>query len=384
MKKICICTTVATTMESFVVPTAVYLYEKCAYNVTLICNYDEKFKNSLPEYINYIPVKMARGIDISGFKSLIDFIKVFKREKFDLVQYSTPNAACYASIAAKLCRVPIRLYCQWGIRYVGLSGISRKIFRFIEKLVCKNSTDIRAVSPKNLKFSVSEGLYKSEKAIVIGKGGTIGVDMQKYDINMKPTWRNYIRKQYKFNDDDIVFGFSGRISVDKGCAELLTTFKNLTESDDLKAKLLIVGPVEDNCGIDNSLIDWAKNNENIIFTGRVDAGQMRQFYSAMDVLVHPTYREGFGMVLQEAGALGLAIITTKIPGASEVMEDGRSCILVESQNTDELMNAMKNLVEDSQLLSNIGQNALERTKTCFDRPIMLENQRKDYESLLNR
>ena len=68
-----------------------------------------------------MPIAMARGIDFSGFKSILDFIKIFRKEKFDMVQYSTPNAACYASIAAKICRVPIRLYCQWGIRYVGLS-----------------------------------------------------------------------------------------------------------------------------------------------------------------------------------------------------------------------------------------------------------------------
>ena len=112
MKKICICTTVSITMKTFVVETAKYLYEKCGYDVTLICNEDKEFEESLPGYIHFIPVHMARGIDVSGFKSVLDFIKIFKREKFDMVQYSTPNAACYASIAAKICKVPIRLYCQ--------------------------------------------------------------------------------------------------------------------------------------------------------------------------------------------------------------------------------------------------------------------------------
>lgn len=382
MKRICICTTIAGTMESFIIPTAIHLYRQCGYDVTLICNDDEKFRNSLPEYIHFIPVKMARGIDISGFKSLLDFIKIFKRERFDLVQYSTPNAACYASIAAKLCKVPIRLYCQWGIRYVGLSGVSRKIFKFIEKFVCKNSTHIRAVSPMNLEFAVSEGLYKPQKALVIGKGGTIGVDMQKYDVSMKENWRTKIRQQYNIGKNDIVFGFAGRISADKGCAELLNAFKNLISDNKNNKKMLIVGPVEDNCGINLELINWAKQCPNIIFTGRVNGTDMREFYSAMDVLVHPTYREGFGMVLQEAGALSVAMVTTKIPGASEVMEDGKSCILVEPKNTDELEAVMKKLATNTELISRIGRAAFERTKTYFDRPIMLENQKNDYESLL--
>ena len=381
MKKICICTTVSITLKTFVVETAKYLYEKCGYDVTLICNEDKEFEESLPGYIHFIPVHMARGIDVSGFKSVLDFIRIFKREKFDMVQYSTPNAACYASIAAKICKVPIRLYCQWGIRYVGLSGVSRAIFKAIEKLVCRLSTDIRAVSPMNKEFAVSENLYKSEKALVVGNGGTIGVDTRKYDIQKKNDWKSEIRSQYGITDEDFVFGFSGRLSSDKGCGELLSAFQKITESAP-DAKLLLVGPMEDNCGVPTEILDWARKSEQVVMTGMVDGSRMNEYYSAMDVLVHPTYREGFGMVLQEAGALGIAMITTKIPGASEVMEDGVSCLLVEPKNVLELESAMKKLITDREYAQKIGQAAYKRTKQYYDRPIMLENQRADYENLL--
>lgn len=381
MKKICICTTISITMKTFVVETAKYLYEKCGYDVTLICNEDKEFEASLPEYIHFIPVNMARGIDVSGFKSVLDFIRIFKREKFDMVQYSTPNAACYASIAAKICKVPIRLYGQWGIRYVGLSGVSRAIFKAIEKLVCRLSTNIRAVSPMNKEFAVSEDLYKSEKALVVGNGGTIGVDTRKYDIQKKNDWKSEIRSQYGIADEDFVFGFSGRISSDKGCGELLSAFQKITESAP-NAKLLIVGPMEDICGVPTEILEWARKSEQVVMTGMVDGSRMNEYYSAMDVLVHPTYREGFGMVLQEAGALGIAMITTKIPGASEVMEDGVSCLLVEPKNVLELESAMKKLITDREYAQKIGQAAYKRTKQYYDRPIMLENQRADYENLL--
>ena len=138
MKKICIVTTVSGTLKSFVVPTAEHLYKECGYDVTLICANDEEFAKSLPEYIHYIPVPMKRGVSLTALRSIRALRKIFKREKFDLVQYSTPNASMYASIAAKKEKVPLRLYAQWGIRYVGLSGMSRKIFKFIEKATCKN------------------------------------------------------------------------------------------------------------------------------------------------------------------------------------------------------------------------------------------------------
>lgn len=381
MKKLCICTTVSLTLKTFVVPTAEYLHRMCGYDITFICNEDKDFENSLPDYIHFIPVKMARGVDFSGFKSVFDFIKIFRRKKFDMVQYSTPNAACYASIAARLCRVPIRLYCQWGIRYIGLSGISRKIFKTIEKIVCRNSTDIRAVSPLNKDFAVSEGLYKIEKAAVVGHGGTIGVDTQIYNIEKKQEWRQEIRSKYEISDDDFVFGFSGRISVDKGCEELFSAFREFTQNRS-NAKLFIVGPFDDDCGIESELTGWAKTCENIVFSGMVDGSQMCKYYSAMDVLVHPTYREGFGMVIQEAGALAVPVITTKIPGASEVMEDGISSVHISPKSTEELVNAMRELSENPERVKEIGMNAYKRTKQLYDRTVMLENQRKDYEKLI--
>lgn len=383
MKKVCMITTVSLTLKVFVVETAKYLHKQCGYDVTLICDNDEEFKNSLPNYIHYIPIHMARGVDITGVKSIVDFIKVFSEEKFDLIQYSTPNAACYASIAAKIAKVPVRLYCQWGIRYVGMSGISRKIFKAIEKLVCRNSTDIRAVSPMNKAFAVSEGLYPEEKAVVVGKGGTIGVDMQRYDISKKAEYRSTIRKQYGISDEAFVYGFAGRVSADKGCTELMTAFRKITESEP-DAKLLIVGPMEDDCGVPAEILEWARKSNQVVMTGMIDGSKMNEYYSAMDVLVHPTYREGFGMVLQEAGALGSAMITTKIPGASEVMEEGISCLLVEPKNILELESAMKKLITDREYSKKIGHAAYERTKQYYDRPIMLENQKADYEELLSK
>ena len=381
MKKICICTTVSVTMKAFVVETAKYLHNECGYDVTLICNEDGAFEKSLPKYLHFTPVHMARGIDLSALKSVCQLYKIFKKNKFDMVQYSTPNASCYASIAAKLAKVSIRLYCQWGIRYVGMHGFYRKIFKSIEKMVCTNSTDVRAVSPLNKEFAVSEGLYQSKKATVVGNGGTIGVDLSEYNLKSKNIWRDKTRKEYKLNSNDFVFGFSGRVSIDKGCKELLSAFKEL-EATQENIKLLIVGPLEDNCGLDDELINWARSSENVIMTGMVSKEKMREYYSAMDVLVHPTYREGFGMVIQEAGALAVPVITTQIPGASEVMENGVSSIHIKAKDKQELFKVMLNIAITPKTASIMGEKAYERTKQLYERNIMLEHQKLDYKKLL--
>ena len=103
----------------------------------------------------------------------------------------------------------------------------------------------------------------------------------------------------------------------------------------------------------------------------------------MDVLVHPTYREGFGMVLQEAMAMEVPIITTNIPGPSEVIEEGVSGILVPSHDAKALSAAMSDFYNNQEKCAQFGKNGRIRVEKCFDRPIMIENIYRDKEELYN-
>lgn len=382
MKKICFVTTVSITLKSFVVETAKYLHEKCGYDVTLICDNDEEFASSLPEYIHYIPVPMSRGIDISGFASVLKFYKVFRKEKFDLVQYSTPNAACYASIASFLARVPIRLYAQWGIRYIGLSGLSRKIFKTIERMVCMLSTHIRAQSPKNMKFAIDEKLCKPEKISVVGIGGTIGVDLKECTSFDSSEVNKELRKKYKIPEDAFLYGYVGRINTDKGVNELVEAFKKLVTQKD--AYLVLVGKLDDYNPITQENIEYVQENNRIILTGNVPRTDVYRHMAMFDCLVHPTYREGFGKVIQEAMGMKLPVITTNIPGPSEVIENNISGILCEVKNADDLAEKMIFLYENDDVRNSYAQAGLERAIKYFDRPIMLHNILIDMKNIIEK
>ena len=231
MKKICFITTVHGTLRSFVLKTAEYLHNNTDWKISFICSYDKEFASALPEYIDYIPVKMERGLSPSGIKALFELIKIFKREKFDVIQYSTPNASLYASIAGCIAKIPVRLYCQWGMVFVGFEGLKRKFFKTIEKLVCSLSTCIEPDSKSNLAFSIEQKLYPKEKGRVIGNGSACGVNLEKFDVSQKEIYRKEIRKQYQLTDNDFVFGFVGRITRDKGINELFSAFKNIVSNN---------------------------------------------------------------------------------------------------------------------------------------------------------
>ncbi len=360
--------------------TAKRLHETGEFEVSFICSPDSDTYTKVPEGVRLIPITMERGVSLSGIKAVFDFIKVFRREKFDYIQFSTPNASLYASIAGFIAKSPVRVYAQWGIRYVGSHGMGRRLLKIFEKVSCTLATHIRAVSPKNMEFAIGERLYKPSKAKVIGNGGTIGVSLEEFDVSKKTELKETVLAQYGISESSFIFGFIGRMNRDKGSEELLRAFRSISDKG-YDAKLFLVGNNEIT-GIDEELIAWARDNENVIMTGFFPRKELIKFYSAFDAYVHPTFREGFGMVLQEAGAMANAIITTDINGASEVMENGKSCILVPARDSESLEDAMIRLICEPELTKSLGDMAYKRTCELYERNIMLYNIEKDIREIL--
>ena len=369
--KICFITTIQLTMDTFVVPFAKVFAEN-GYDVTYICNMNEEFQERNGGYAKCINLPMRRGFhffDIFKFTSKLK--KIFKQEKFDVIYYATDNASFYSCLAGKAAKIPVRLYAQWGIHYVAASGLTRMIMKILEKITCQNSTHIRAVSPKNRQFAISEKLCPADKIKVLGLGGTIGVDFARYNYSAKKTYCKEIRLQYGINEDDFVFGFVGRVTEEKGCTELLKAFKTGDFPDN--AKLMMVGMYDGCEGELLDLIEWAKISGKVVFTGHVKSNEVCKYMSAFDIMVHPTYREGFGKVLQEGLAMGLPIITTDVPGPSEVVEEGISGMLVPSKDSESLREAMKKLMGDKLLMEEFSKNGRKRAEENFERLKMVGN-----------
>lgn len=372
--KICFVTTVSSTFESFILPLTKYLHDNTDWDISFVCS-DKKTIDDLPDYIHYFPVTMKRGISFDGLKAIKEMKKIFKREKFDIVQYSTPNASCYASIAAKQAKIPVRLYCQWGIAYVGFSGFNRKIFKCIEKMVCKLSTWIEPDSISNLNFAHKEQLYPNEKGSVIWNGSACGVDLCKFDISKKDEFRNKIRSQYGIDDDKFVYIFIGRVTRDKGINELLESFKEISSKDNY---LFLLGNNEVDSTVNEELYQWSLQQENIIYTGNVN--NVEEYLSAADCYVLPSYREGFGMSVVEAEAMGVPVIVTNIPGPIDAMVDNETGLSVEKENVKELTSAMIKILNVD--LTSMGNKGMNYASKNFEQNTLFKKIVKDRECLV--
>ena len=367
-KKICAITTIETTLESFVIP-VMRLFMQRGFDVTLMCMMSDMFVERYEGEFHLINVKMNRGISLKDMLTKpFEFYKIFKREKFNYVQYATTNAAWYASVAAKMAGVPVRVNCLWGLLYTASTGWKRKVYWFAEKYPCWFSNYFIVASKKNMEIAIADGLCKRERVSVIGDGGTIGVDLKVFDYGKREEYKLRMLERYPVLKGKLVYGYLGRIDVDKGVNELLKAFLAV---NNLKMALVLMGSFDDvRSGLDNDLIEKAKASENVIFTGFTR--EVALHLSVVDVLVHPTYREGFSMVIQQAMAMGCAIITTDIPGPSEVIVENESGLLVQVKDSEALQKAMRRMYEDKVLREAFVKAGLKRVEERFKRERMLE------------
>lgn len=366
-------------MNSFIVPAMEYFVDR-GYDVTLVCNMSDEFIRKNSAKFRCVNIPMKRGISVSDMITMPwKFLRLFKQEKFDYVQYATTNASFYAALPAKLLGIKTRVYCQWGLLYIGYSGIKRFFFKWIEKFLCRMSTHVTVASKKNLAYAVEEGLVPLGKASVVGDGGTIGVDLSIFDINKREEYESQVLIEHPELKGRTVFGYVGRIETDKGITELLDAFLSLKNQD---YALLMIGAFDElRSDIPAELIAKAKESGRVVFHGFTR--EVPKYLSAVNILVHPTYREGFSMVIQQAMAMGCAIITTNVPGPSEVIEEGRSGLLVPDHSAKDLAIAMDRLAKDPELQASFAEAGLDRVRKLFNRQRMLELTYEDRLRMMN-
>lgn len=302
------------------------------YEVVALSSPDEDLREvEKREKVRAVGVQMERRMSpLKDIVSLVKLVRVFAKEKPDMVHSMTPKAGLLCMVAGWMTGVPVRVHTFTGLVWPTAQGLSRRILMLTDKITCMCATHV-VPEGEGVKLDLQRCITKKEMK-VLGYGNVRGINMDE--------WKRRVDRRDGLM---LTFVFVGRIVRDKGVDELVAAFVKLNRIYS-NTRLLLVGPYEEHLNPVQSgtkfLIDTCECIEAVGAQKDV-----RPFYEQSDVLVFPSYREGFPNVVIEAGAMELPSIVTDINGSREIIEDGRNGLIVPARDEQALFEAMKWMVE---------------------------------------
>ena len=315
------------------------------------------------EGVRTIAVPMERHISlVKDLVSLLKLIKVFRREKPDLVHSMTPKAGMLCMIAAWITRVPVRVHTFTGLVFPTSTGLKRKILMATDWLTCACATHIIPEGEGVKSDLLTNGITK-KPIKVLGYGNVKGVDMERY--SRRPEVIRKMEEYHLHDSSRFTFVFVGRIVGDKGINELCQAFDKL--SGLTRARLLLVGNYENSLDpISDNSREIIEKNAFIEAVGPKFGDDLLAYYAAADCFVFPSYREGFPNTVLEAGAMGLPSIVTDINGSREIIVQGENGVIIPSHDASALFDAMLNMMKDKDARERMTGNARQMIASRYE------------------
>lgn len=306
------------------------------------------------EGVHVYPVEMPRRITpLQDLRALFQIQNLLQKIKPDLVHAHTPKGGLLGMIAATMAGTPQRIYHMRGLPLMTAKDRKKLILTLTEQISCGLSHQVIAVGPSLREVAIAERLCPPNKITILGAGSGNGVDASKRfnPTRLGPEVRLKKRTDLNIPPDATVIGFVGRIVHDKGVFELIEAWKNIRQTHP-QAHLLVVGPFEPQDPIPAETEHILRTDPRIHLAGHTS--DPAPLYMAMDMLVLPTYREGFPNVPLEAAAMELPVVATKIPGCTDAVLDGQTGTLVPSQDAPALERAIRLYLDNPDLRSQHG------------------------------
>lgn len=368
MKKICIVVSTPMTVKAFLLKHIEILSNE--YEITIVSNsnLDLSQEYKIKCLSKYIPINRKINF-LEDIKSVILLYKFLKKENFNLVLSVSPKAGLISSISSFLARIENRIHFFTGQVWVTKRGVFRFILKSVDKLIATLNTNNLVDSPSQKEFLIREKVIQDEKSTVLLKGSISGVDVNKFSFSEEIKLE--LKNKYKIKNSDIVFMFIGRLNTDKGIFDLVLAFDKLLKEYE-NVKLFLIGPDEEN--IENQICEFLKS-KNVI---RIDyVSNPQEILNVADVLVLPSYREGFGTIVIEAASMGIPCIASDIYGLNDAIVNNKTGLLHKVKDVDDMIEKYEYLIENKNKIKEYGVNAKVRVYNNF-KDEQLSNELKKY------
>jgi glycosyltransferase involved in cell wall biosynthesis len=198
-----------------------------------------------------------------------------------------------------------------------------------------------------------------------------GIDLRRFDPDeVDPDVPAKLRAEIGVGPNEVLVGAVGRLVREKGYLELFDAVRRArVEHPDLR--LVVVGPSEPDKadGISAAEIEQAQR-DGVIFLGHRD--DVDHLYTAMDVYVLASHREGFPRSAMEAAAMGLPILATDIRGCRQVVDHGVTGLLATLGDVERLADGLRVLAGDAPRRDAMGRAAKVKARREFDQRNQIE------------
>ena len=357
MKKICFVATIPAAVNSFLRDHIQAAGE--TYSVTVVCNSEDKYLlEGLDAKIIFLPIE-RKPSPLMDLLVLIQLVKLFRQEKFDIVHSHLPKTGLLGMLAAWLTCVPIRINTFHGEVWATQSGLRRIALKLCDQLVGLFATNILVVSPSQQAFLVKEGILPQGKSKLIDAGSICGVNPLRFHTDSDV--RFTIRKDLEVAQEATVILFVGRLNRDKGMLDLASAFDAISKHHS-NVVLLLVGTEED---VVFSQIQEICNDEldRLHYVSFTDTPE--HYMAAADIFCLPSYREGLPMTILESAACGVPTVASRIYGITDAVEEGKTGLLFTAGDVSGLTQLLSILIEDKYLRQQMGEAARLRVLDLF-------------------
>lgn len=266
-----------------------------------------------------------RGINpVKDLGLLRKYKKIIKQENPELVITYTIKPNVYGGYVCRRKKIP------YAVNITGLGttfqneGLLKKLVCFMYKTALKKAKVVFFENKDNQRVFISEKIVPEAKTCVLNGAG---VNIERYPYTDYPKDSSKTR-----------FLFMGRVMKEKGIDELFEVMSRLN-AESIRCELYVLGSFEEDYG---EIIKKYESEGWLKYMGHQD--DVRPYIADSHCFVLPSWHEGMANTNLECASMGRPVITSRIHGCMEAVEDGVSGYLCEKQNPEDLYKKMKSFI----------------------------------------
>ena len=341
------------------------------YEVPLTENIEKKFK-----YLNEICNLhiFAFGVDKKEFvhqgtklflykkvkNRILNYFKIFglsatilpniiKENKIEIISYQDPVSSFFSILVLKIRRIKVKIIIETHGDFIETLSLEKnllfpslykKIFLNMARYTLDRADKLRAVS------SSTEAQVKEIN--------------QNKEITRFPAWVDFDNFKdilpVRENNKDFKILFIGSVT-DRKKPHLIVEAINSLNSKDIK--LYVVGPTPNESYLSKlkELVNKYELEEQVVFAGSVDRESVMEYYSQSNLMILPSVSEGLARVIFESQATGCPVLVTDAPGMGDIVIDGQTGYVFESNNLESLTNKIQEIKTNYKDAIHVGKNA---------------------------